>query len=269
MCECVQSFLRGQRRTRALLSAAIALVVLLSLASPSLGAEKGVVPEMTWGVSSKTQSQDAAAIADLGAKWVRLNISWSDWVNPSPGSYSSSALSNFDNAISLAQQSGAKIIVMVDESPSWARDSTNSNAPPRNVGDYANFVGFLANRWKGKIAGYEVWNEPNLGGFYMPPATYASMLKLTAPAIRAADPGAKVVSAGLAYNDYNYLEAAYAAAPDLNGYFDVLGAHPYTRNGGPPDVYWRGADGRITPDSFAGYRELRATVLAHGADKPI
>ncbi len=264
----VRSFRSEHRRWRALLGLGIVLSAGF-LPTGALAAEKGIVPEITWGVDSKTQDRDATAIADLGAKYVRLNISWSDWVEGTRGSYNNSALSNWDRGLALSRQSGAKVIVMVNESPSWARDSSNANAPPRDMADYARFVSFLANRWRGQVAAYEIWNEPNAGGFYVAPDRYAAMLKASAPGIRAADPAAKVMTAGLYTSDYNYFGAVYAAAPDLNNYFDIIGAHPYTNNGAPPDVYWRAANGRISSDTFAAYRELRATVRSHGDDKPV
>jgi hypothetical protein len=238
----------------------------------SFAAQKGVVPDMTWGVGWSDQKQDAAKIKEGQARWVRLNISWSDWVAPSPTSLSKSALNSFDRSITLARNAGAKVIIMINESPSWARDTSNKNAPPRNVADYVSFVGTLANRWKGQVAAYEVWNEPNIGNFYMSPSAYAAMLKATAPAIRAADPAAKVLYGGTAYNDFNYLEATYAAAPDLNAYFDVMVTHPFTMYQGSspsPDTVWYDSAGRVDYQAFLGYRTVRDTLLAHGADKPI
>ena len=43
------------------------------------GAEKGVVPDLTWGTSSADQDRTAAAISDVGARWVRLNANWAAW----------------------------------------------------------------------------------------------------------------------------------------------------------------------------------------------
>ncbi|MFL6039652.1 MAG: glycosyl hydrolase, partial [Gaiellaceae bacterium] len=90
-----------------------------------------------------------------------------------------------------------------------------------------------------------------------------------APAIRAADPSAKVVYAGLNRNDYGFVEAGYRAVPNMGDYFDVMAVHPYVDNGRPPEEVRVDSNGRINPGSFAGYREVRQTMLNHGDDKPI
>jgi hypothetical protein len=253
----------------------IALLGLLAgalLPAGASAAQKGVVPDLTWGVSRSVQDQTAAALTESGAKWARMSISWSDWVEPKKGSYNSSALSSFDRGIDLARASGAKVLIMVEESPSWARDSDNKNSPPRNNADLADFVRFLATRYRGKVEGYEIWNEPNLTWAWPSgpnPAQYARMLKAVSPAVKLGDPAAKVVFAGTFTSDYRFLEGAYAAVPDLGAYFDVMGTHAYTYKSAPPERLWRDPNGRISPSAFAGYRELRRTMLAHGIPKPI
>ena len=268
-----QSLLGAQRVWRRLCG--VVLTGLLTgalLPTAAHAADTGVVPDLTWGVSRTTQDRTAAALAESGADWVRMSISWSDWVEPSKGSYNSNALSGFDRGIDLARGAGAKVLIMVEESPSWARDSSNKNSPPRNNADLAEFVRFLASRYRGKVEGYEIWNEPNLQWAWPSgpnPGQYARMLKAVSPAVRAADPAAKVVFAGTFTSDYRFLEGAYAAVPDLGAYFDVMGTHPYTAWAVEPERVWRNADGRINQGAFAAYRELRRTMEAHGGAKPI
>ena len=263
------------RFNRSLILRAAFTAALLALgAAPAHAAQTGIVPDLTWGVGSQVQDQTAAQMEDLGADWTRLNISWSDWAAPREGSYSSSAFSQFDRGIDLARAAGYRVMVTVEESPSWARDSSLKNHPPRDNADLATFMAHLANRYEGKVEAYQVWNEPNVqwawptaGG---PNAgEYARMLRTVAPAIRAADPNAKVVFAGLNTNDWAYFERAYDAVPDLGRYFDVMATHPYTFSGNAPEKLWRDPNGRISRGAFAGYRELRETMGAHGDTKPI
>src|SRR5882757_4696628 len=68
-------------RFRRLFVAFVALAVLvgvLVLPAVSSAAEKGLVTDMSWGTSSGTQDQTAAAMKDVGATWTRVNLSWSD-----------------------------------------------------------------------------------------------------------------------------------------------------------------------------------------------
>ena len=60
---------------------------------------------------------------------------------------------------------------------------------------------------------FEVWNEPNLDGFwYGRSATkYVTILKGAYPAVKNADPAASVVLGGPSLSDTNWLSAVYAA----------------------------------------------------------
>ncbi len=88
------------------------------------------------------------------------------------------------------------------------------------------------------------------------------------PRSRAADPSATVVLGGLTGNDYSFLEGVYQAGG--KGSFDAVGVHTDTAcNILSPYEFLRGSDNRLIPDSFLAYREVRATMLANGDDKPI
>ncbi len=256
---------------RALILGAIALSCAFAPAS-AYAAETGIIPDITWGISDQDQDREAGAMRDVGAAWARLNISWSDWVEPAEGRYGKQALSHFDRGIDLAIAAGYKVMVTVEESPSWAHDGDNNNSPPRDNGKLANFMSFLANRYEGKVEAYQVWNEPNLSWAWPSgpnAAQYAQMLRTVAPAIRAADPSAKVVFAGISRNDYHYVEDAYKAMPDIGNYFDVMATHPYVYYGASPEVTSYDQAGRMPLGTFAGYREIYREMADHGDAKPI
>jgi arabinogalactan endo-1,4-beta-galactosidase len=77
---------------------------------------------------------------------------------------------------------------------------------------------------------WQVWNEPNINVFwprrpFQP--TYVKLLRAAHNAIKAADPGAKVVLAGLPNYSWVQISKLYkAGARDL---FDVAAVHPYTK----------------------------------------
>jgi len=85
------------------------------------------------------------------------------------------------------------------------RHGTYASDLPPAPAHYADFAGFL--RRLGATVGdragaWEIWNEPNLAWFWRnpDPVAYAKLLKAAAPALRAADPGALIVSAGPSLN---------------------------------------------------------------------
>jgi polysaccharide biosynthesis protein PslG len=252
------------------LSAVACVGLLASLAVPPAthAAAKGVVPDLTWGVSPAEQDRSADAVRDLRATWVRLNANWSD-AEPRRGTYDTNWFIHYDRAIDLARDSGAQIILMSYRSPSWASGSSNPETPPRDPMDFARFMGYLAARYAGKVDAFEVWNEENIPRFWSTgpdPAAYTRLLQLSYLAIKQANPTAKVVFGGLSTNDYAFVEGAYSAG--AQGFFDVMALHPYPCSNSPETIV-RTQGGRMTRSSFPAYREVRASMLAELDDKPI
>jgi hypothetical protein len=247
---------------------------LLAAAVPAHAAEKGVVSDLTWELSTQDKQRSVAALTDLGAGWVHMEIKWTD-AEPSDGTYDEQVLDDFEEALTLARQAGLKVVVVVARSPAWSRPSTSTRdvEPPSDPQDLADFMGYVAGRYAGQVDAWEVWNEPNHRYYWywdtQDPADYVPLLKASYTAIKAADPSTKVLIGGLAFNDYPWLEGAYAAEPNLGNYFDVVSLHPYTYTA-PPEAIERNGDGRMTKESFPAYREVRKTLVDHGdSDKPI
>ena len=243
---------------------------LFGAASPAAhAADVGVVTDLTWGASAADQDRTVAAIRDSGASWVRLSVQWKNLEQAVPGVYDVWWLAHVDRAVELARAANLRILLMVYDAPVWASGSA-SRTTPRDPADFAAFMRFLSDRYRGRIAAYEVWNEQNLARFWTSPSpsAYVALLQASYAAVKASDPAALVVFGGLSTSDYAYVESAYAAG--AKGFFDVMAVHPYTYCGtGSPDDLRRGADGRITRDSFVGYREVRASMVARGDAKPI
>jgi GH35 family endo-1,4-beta-xylanase len=181
-----------------------------------------------------------------------------------------------DFVVRAARYYGLDLIVRLDGLPAWAAEEATVGQVGNLSDDYAAFVGTVAQRYRGQIKGYIVWNEPNLakewGGRPPDPAAYTDLLHRAHQAIKAADPEATVVSAGLAptnhqnaeaMDDRMFLEAMYQAGAEA--YFDALGAHPYGF-AYPPDDPRRAHDGL----NLARLLDLRAIMEAHGdGHKPI
>jgi hypothetical protein len=230
---------------------------LAAVPSAALAAEKGLSVDLTWGTSSSDQDRTASMLPATGAKWVRLTFDWSQ-VETSKGSYSSSWLSTYDRAVTLSRQAGMKVDVTVYNTPKWASANGQTSGPPANNADYANFMSFLASRYRGQVQAWEIWNEENTSRFWSTgpnAAAYAGLLRAAYPAVKAADPNAIVVFGGTFGNDTGFISGAYQAG--AKGYFDVMAVHPYSGNQ-PPEHIW-----------FSSYRDVRSLMLAWGDDKPM
>ena len=257
--------IRGVKKVAVCAIAAGAL--LLAIPVSAQAAEKAVMPDLTWGISSSEITQTQAAITDIGAKWVRLEFRWNEG-EPRKGRYNDATLAEWDQAVATAQAAGAKIIAMVHRSPGWASGTNDTYMPPANPADYAAFVRFLASRYRGEVEGWEIWNEQNISRFWPSgpnAAEYVELLKAAYPAVKAGDPDAKVVFGGLAQSDYYYVTQAYKAG--AKGYFDVMATHPYPDRFAPTSVWYNGTMPAVK--TFVAYREVRRRMLANGDDKPI
>lgn len=237
-------------------------------AAQAHAAAPGVVADLTWYISDADKQRTAAALEEMGSEWVRLHVQWRE-AEPQRGSLNEWWMNEYGKAIDVARDAGQKVVVMVSDAPAWASGSAAHNVPQQPA-DYASFMRRFAERFAGRVDAYEIWNEPNIRRFWSTgpnAAEYTRLLQAAFTAVRAADPKARVVFGGLSTNDYGFLNRAYQAG--AKGYFDALATHPYPYCGstGPDEV--RRSGGRITADSFLGYRELRALMAEHGDAKPI
>ncbi|MDX1521970.1 MAG: DPP IV N-terminal domain-containing protein [Anaerolineae bacterium] len=184
----------------------------------------------------------AYLVNDMGFDWAKGFVNWGT-VETEPGEF---RWVDPDNIVKAFGDQQVNILMRVHGTPPWARPAdSHYSHPPRDLDDFANFLTALATRYKGQVAAYEIWNEPNLSyewGYLVPdPVAYTEMLKVAYAAIKKADPEALVISGGLAttgdgsddsYGDLAFLEAMYQAG--AKGHFDAFGSHPYAY-GLPPD----------------------------------
>jgi hypothetical protein len=200
---------------------------------------------------------------------VRVFATWPD-LEPYPGVFAPNWVAKYEQLFA-ALPAGSKVIIDVVGSPRWETGSSDPHTPPANPNDYASFLGQIAKRWAGRVAAYEIWNEEDASRWWAggpDAAAYAELLKATYPVVKAADPSVEVVLGGLTGNDYQFLQDVYQAGG--KGSFDVVGVHTDTAcNILSPYMFLRGSDHRMIDDSFLAYREVHATMLANGDDKPI
>jgi hypothetical protein len=223
------------------------------------------------GVHTLRASDDVLQLAaggDFG--WLVQLLEWRE-VEPVAGEH---FWAYADWLVRATEFYGLELVLRLDHAPSWA--STPDQAAPVDVFAYAQFVGLVAERYRGRVRAYILWNEPNLavewGGRSPDAAGYVQLLCAARAAIQAADPEALVVSAGLAptnhvdgtaVDDRLYLRSMYGAG--ASACFDVLGAHPYGfahAPGDPPQAH----DGL----NVSRLADLRAIMVEHGdTAKPV
>lgn len=204
-------------------------------APPALPETGPPVDEFAYGVNLADLG-NAYLVRDLGFGWAKGYVNW-ETVEPERGRY---RWDDPDNTVAAFRSQGLQILLRVHGTPTWAKPAgAFLSYPPDDMADFARFVRALAGRFRGQVAAYEIWNEPNLNyewGYLPPdPARYTDMLEAAYGAVKAVDPQAWVISAGLAttgdgsdtaMSDLAFLRGMYAAG--ARGFFDALGSHPYT-----------------------------------------
>jgi len=177
--------------------------------------------------------------------WIRQQVRWSSY-EPAKGQFGNNYVAQLDALVNAAAAKGVNVMLSPVSSPDWAGAG---GGLPKNPQDFADFIGFMANRYKGKIAAYEVWNEQNYAvetGGQVNVGAYIPILKAGYQTLKASDPNITVVFGGMtptgvtghpeiALDDVQYLQQIYAINNgEVKKYYDVLGAHPGS-NCNPPD----------------------------------
>ncbi len=188
-------------------------------------------------------------VSAMGFGWVKYQLQWKV-SEPSKGSYDWADATPWDSYAGNYVRdtaAGLKIIMRVDSPPGWANSYGGDQRPPNDPRDYGDFLQALATFLRGKVAAYEIWNEPNIafewGGRSPNPGEYVALLREAYRGVKAGDPNTLVITAGLAttggdggataMNDVDFINGMYAAG--AKPYFDVLGSHPYGFASAPED----------------------------------
>jgi hypothetical protein len=187
----------------------------------------GVQFHGTW--SSYTAAERATVLDRFeaaGVKWVRIDIGWPSVEERGRGAFSAWYISRADEAVNAARARGLKVLATLWGTPGWANGGRGIAVPPSSSEDYAHAAQWIAEHFRGRVAAWEVWNEPNLADSWQGSVTqYASLLKSAYPAFKSGDPSALVVLGGPSTNDTAWLTSLYAAG--AKGTFDVMSTHPY------------------------------------------
>ncbi len=204
-------------------------------------------------VEADKRQRSLALLHDAGVTWVRQQLPWEQIEPLAKGQttdpkFGGSTWTKFDDIVERATALGMYVVLRVDTSPRWAlpADAQDGLGPPIDYQDYWDFVAQVALRYRGRVAAYQIWNEPNLNSEWgrrpPDPAGYARLLRGASERIHAIDPAARVVMAALAptltesadaLNELFYLQQMYAAG--VRGAFDVLAVQAYGLRGGPDD----------------------------------
>jgi hypothetical protein len=205
-------------------------------------------------MDDKTLDGRMKDMRNLGVTWLRVDFNWSaiqpydrDTYNWRP----------YDRVVQAAKKHNLKILGTLTYTPIWARsprcialtktEQSGQKCQPISDVDFGRFARASVIRYRYQnIRAWEIWNEPNLNGYwksvnksnvaYVDPVAYARVANAAAKEIRNHDKTALVLTGGLApmfesIHPLGMRQSDYLAKllPKLNPkLFDAVGIHPYS-----------------------------------------
>ena len=247
------------------LAAILASAALALLAAAPAGAAK--VPRSFFGVmangpffSASDLPGETAVMRGAGVGTIRLPVEWSDLqpyervedvpeaerprftvVDGVPTDFGPT-----DRRVLAAAAQGIDVLALVNKAPPWAESDPFADfSPPRDPAAYGRFLQVLVGRYgpqgtlwaenpgvrRVPVRRFQVWNEPSLPRYFAVKSfarPYVQLLGAAYRAVKQADPGATVVTAGLPNYSWRDLEALYRAGLRARGHFDAVAVHPFT-----------------------------------------
>ncbi|HEX8086127.1 MAG TPA: cellulase family glycosylhydrolase [Solirubrobacteraceae bacterium] len=223
----------------------LAALLVLAFAAPAAAA----TPRSFFGVMVDGPALDpdldigaeARLMAQSGVGTVRVAFYWRSM---QPSRDEPIDFAETDRVVAAATRSGMSVMPTVVRAPSWATGGDDrEGAVPEDPATYAAFVAELVRRYgpggsfwstypgaARPVGTWQVWNEPDIGRYWRGspwPETYVRLLRAASPAIKAVDPRAQVVMAGLTNKSWLDLQSLYEAG--ARGFFDAAAIHPFSR----------------------------------------
>jgi polysaccharide biosynthesis protein PslG len=186
-------------------------------------------------------AKETRLMASTGAGSVRVAFYWRQ-MQPEAGGPIDFA--ETDRVVAAAARAGLRVFPTVVRAPAWAAGGDDQEgAVPTDPKTYATFIGQVVRRygrggsfWASAgvpvrpAVSWQVWNEPDQGRYWQGdpwPRTYVKLLRAARPAIKAADPQAQVVMAGVTNKSWEDLQALYREG--ARKLFDAAAVHPFSR----------------------------------------
>lgn len=187
-------------------------------------------------------------LAHDGIGYYRTPIIW-QYVEEQPGVYN---FSSYDPFMALMARHHIRWLPILLAAPSFDTSAPSQGAlpgyyAPDNTADFAQFARAAAQRYgpggtfwrenpklpRDPITTWQIWNEPNLPVYWRPQpdaSAYTSLLRAGTQAIRGVDPGADVLTAGMAFSAegipaLTYYSEMYRAG--ARGAFTSAALNPY------------------------------------------
>lgn len=208
----------------------------------------GLVADHVGAASGSDRFAVLDQVAATGVGTIRQKFEWSR-IEVSPGEYD---FRFYDDYVADVTSRGFTILPVLFDPPAWrsgrpASGGARGTYPPASNDEFGAFAALLVSRygpggsfWRANpqlaerpLRSWQIWNEPHIRAYWptgQDPAEYVDMVRRVGSAIKAVDPGAEVVAAGLSETNVGvpvdeYMRGMYRAG--ARGAFDTVAVHPY------------------------------------------
>ena len=166
-------------------------------------------------------------LAEAGFRWVRMDFSWSR-TERERGKYDFAA---YDRLLTALEPHKIRALFILDYS-NKLYEPEHSVASEEGRQAFARWAAAAVTHFKGHGILWEIWNEPNIKGFWKPEPNvdqYAALALAASKAIRTAIPGEAVIGPASSTIDLKFLERCFKAG--LLEHWDAVSVHPYRQTG--------------------------------------
>jgi hypothetical protein len=155
-------------------------------------------------VSSSERQKEIAAAGLIGCKVMRNGLGWE---SIQPDSADQWKWEKIDEIVEAAEKQNMQIQLLLAFTAKWAappekqksRDWLDWNRAAPDLEAWRKFVRAYAERFKGRVRLWEIWNEPDLEGFWRgTTAEYIELFKAAREELKKVDPENVVMSGGFA-----------------------------------------------------------------------
>lgn len=191
------------------------------------------------------QPGEVEMLAAGGFRWVRMDFAWGR-TERERGRYD---FSPYERLLEALQPHGIRVLFILDYSnPLYEKDRSVVTEPGRKA--FARWAAAAAKHFQGRGILWEIWNEPNIPGFWKPQPSvedYSALALAAAQAIRQAAPDEAIVGPATSRVDLKFLEGCFQRG--LLERWDAVSVHPYRQS---------------SPETAAAdYGKLRRLIARH------
>jgi hypothetical protein len=207
---------------------ALSGLLLVSCATTSFSyPESHVVPDDFFGISpdrSPLEAEDFALLDDFNAVWIRTTLHW-DGVERKEGTWD---FSHWDAYVDKAVGAGKKIVFILGFDNSWLYNDHREHRDftEREIAYFLQYVEKVVDRYRGRVAAFEIWNEPNFVFWKGSDKHFFALSAAAAKKIREIDPEVTILAGSLFRVGEGFVRGMFKSGAMENT--DGISLHPYS-----------------------------------------